>query len=169
MGLRLAKGCAVFVAGTIMGKELMDTVNYVMVSELLMGHSAETLFSAFTRLCTIILIAVANVMSFTCSVNATDVFMNMTALSFLGDLGVFVLDVAKRGVLGHHVGKAMTELNFSISILEVYPAWFTRIRNFAVFFQFGFSSLFISLLVFVLEIPDCNPDGSSPGKVYDSL
>lgn len=167
--LRLAKGCATFVAGTLMGKELMDTVNYVMVSELLIGHSPESLLSAATRLLTVILIACANVMSFTCSDDATDVFMNMTALSFLGDLGTFGLDVAKRGVLGHYIGKTMTEINFSISILEVYPEWFRTIRTLAVFFQFGFSALFITLLVFVLEIPDCNPDGSSPGKVYDQL
>eukprot|EP00930_Biecheleria_cincta_P062146 TRINITY_DN47652_c0_g1_i1.p1 TRINITY_DN47652_c0_g1~~TRINITY_DN47652_c0_g1_i1.p1 ORF type:complete len:589 (+),score=102.58 TRINITY_DN47652_c0_g1_i1:35-1768(+) len=167
--LRLAKGCAVFVAGTIMGKELMDTVNYLMVSELLMGHSPESLLSAFTRLATVILIACANVMSFTCSDDASDVFMNMTALSFLGELGTFGLEVAKRGVLGHHVGKTMTELNFSISILKVYPDWFKTIRDIAVFFQFGFSAFFITLLVVFLDIPDCNPDGSSPGKVYDQL
>lgn len=167
--LHLAKGCAVFVAGTIMGKELMDTVNFFMVSELLLGHSTETILSALTRLLTILMIACANVMSFTCSDDATEVFMSMTALSFLGDLGTFGLDVAKRGVLGHHVSKTMTELNFSISLLSIYPDWFATIRTVAVFFQFGFSAFFITLLVFVLEIPECNPDGSSPGNVFDVL
>jgi len=170
MNLRLSKVTGVIVAGTIMGRELMDTVNYGMIGELLeSGRGLETLASLLIRCTTIVLIALANVLTFMNAHTAADVFMNMTSLSFIGDLGYFGLDVAKRGVLGHHIMKTMTGLNFTISLVSVYPWWFQSVHNSAVIFTSAFILVSSLILLFVMEVPVCNEDGSSPGSAFTAF
>mmetsp|Transcript_36021 Transcript_36021/g.58110 ORF Transcript_36021/g.58110 Transcript_36021/m.58110 type:complete len:554 (-) Transcript_36021:245-1906(-) len=159
--LHVSKACAVVVAGTLMGKELMDTVNYLMVSILLEGNNdIEVVASAIIRIITIILIALANIVSFATAYSPADVFMSMTALSFIGEIGNFGLDIAKRGVLGHHIGKVMTELNFQIHLMTEYPPWFRTVHNITLTLTGGFTIFFTFLLMFQLNEPICGADGT---------
>lgn len=160
--LHVAKFSAVLVAGPTMGKELMDTLNFVMISGLLEeNRSWETFFAAAVRFLTILLIGVANVMMFISTTDAADVFMNMTALTFIGEMGCFGLDFAKRGVFGTYISKTMTELNFQLNLVSKYPWWFNGIRNVTLFFTAFFTVAFCGLILFVRE-PVCSEDGTSP-------
>lgn len=160
--LHVAKFAAVLVAGPTMGKELLDTINFVMVSGLLEpGRGWETLISAFVRFLTILLIGVANVMMFIASSDASDVFMNMTALTFIGEMGCFGLDFAKRGVFGHYISKSVTELNFTLNLVSEYPWWFNRVYSISILFTAGFTLTFGALVLIIRE-PMCGADGTAP-------
>merc|ERR1712224_1183469 len=125
-----------------------------MIGELLdSGRGIETIAALIVRLVTILMIAFADVVSYMNAVTPEDVLMNMTALSFIGDLGYFGLDVAKRGVIGHHIMKTMTELNFTISLVSVYPSWFRTVHNVTVGFTLGFIAVFMFVMLFVMELP----------------
>jgi hypothetical protein len=127
--LHMSKGLAIGVAGILMGQELMDVVNYSMVSCLVEPHiNWEIVLVAFARVSLSMLIAFANVRIFSYLKHAVSVWINMTALAFIGELGTGMLEVAKRGVFGHTLMKTITNLNFELTFVHQYPAWFPLVR-----------------------------------------
>lgn len=128
--LHASKALAMLVAGTLMGKELMDIANYWMVAELLMPKRCfEVVFTAALRVLMTITLIGANIAIFISLTNPAEVWLNMTALTFIGSLGEDVLGVAKRGVFGHPISKTMTAMNFQLSFVSEYPQWFAYVRT----------------------------------------
>jgi len=128
--LHTSKALAMLVAGTLMGKELMDIANYWMVAELLMPtRSVEVVLTALLRVVMNLTLIGANIAIFLSLTNPAEVWLNMTALAFIASLGSDVLDVAKRGVFGHHIAKTMTTTNFQLTFVSEYPAWFAHVRR----------------------------------------
>mmetsp|Transcript_62109 Transcript_62109/g.134836 ORF Transcript_62109/g.134836 Transcript_62109/m.134836 type:complete len:539 (+) Transcript_62109:43-1659(+) len=147
--LHMSKLLATVLAGVLMGKDIMDIVNYWMVSQLLEGTANwETSLTAFVRLVLAILIGFANVTIYESITSAAEVWMNMAALAFIGEIGQGVLLVAKGGIFGHHIAKEMTAINFQLTFLTEYPRWFYFARSFTVASTFAFTSIY-SVLVFV--------------------
>lgn len=150
--LHVSKACAMCVAGVLLAKDLMDVLNYWMVSELLEPRrSIEVIISAVLRGSLTVLIAVATVVIYMNLSSPASVWINMTAVSFIGELGGSVLEVAKRGVFGHHISKAMTTLNFQLTFISEYPAWFPWAQRITVV------GCFVGILVFctvVFMMPD---------------
>lgn len=127
--LHLSKGVAIGVASLLMGRELMDVVHYAMVSYLVEPHlNWEVAAIASSRMLLAAFIAYANVAIFSWLVHPINVWINMTALAFIGELGTGMLDVARRGVFGHYVMKTMTGLNFELTFTHTYPHWFNCAR-----------------------------------------
>lgn len=127
--LHLSKGLAIGMAGVLMGTGLMDVVNYAMVSYLVEPRiNWEVVILAAARMGLAALIAVANVVIFYYLKSPASVWINMTALAFIGELGTQMLDVARRGVFGHHIMKTMTSLNFELTFVQEYPKWFPAVR-----------------------------------------
>mmetsp|Transcript_146756 Transcript_146756/g.267532 ORF Transcript_146756/g.267532 Transcript_146756/m.267532 type:complete len:543 (-) Transcript_146756:197-1825(-) len=168
--LHMSKAMAVFMAGILLGQELMDALNMVMVS-ILVEHSpdrrfitwgnAEALFFGLLRLLLAALIAVANVYIFSYITHAANVWINMTALAFIGEIGTGMLEVARRGVFGHYLMKTITEVNFEMTFVKEYPAWFPAVRGIALMCALIFV-LFCAGLGFEMKDDVC------PG-VLDSL
>merc|ERR1712113_1061150 len=124
-----------------------------MVSDLLLGcgRSCETHISAPGRLCVIMLLGVANAYTFMYYTNPASVWINMTALAFISELGSSVLDIARRGVFGHHIGKAITGLNFSLNFQTHYPWWFRWAHGVALTTMLVFVGC---VAMFVFMVPD---------------
>jgi len=162
--LHVSKAAATLAAGMLMGKELMDIVNYWMVSELLLARpSIEVAVSATLRFILVFFVAAANVIIFMTLTSPAGVWINMTALSFVGELGEAILGVARRGVFGHHICKAVTSVNFSLNFMTDYPWWFSYARGLAL----AIAGLFIMIFAVTLFLmPDnvCNADGNSPDE-----
>jgi len=128
--LHTSKALAMLVAGTLMGKELMDIANYWMVAELLMpNRCVEVMFTAVLRVLMNITLIGANIVIFLSLTNPAEVWLNMTALAFIASLGADVLDVAKSGVFGHHIAKMTTTVNFQLTFVSEYPHWFAYVRT----------------------------------------
>merc|ERR1719379_3198786 len=106
--LHVSKALAVVVAGVLMGKDLMDAVNYCLVSCLIEGAKGEVILTSIARFGLIVFIAVVNVVCFTYLDSPATVWINMTALGFITELSGGILDVAKRGLFGHWTAKTVT-------------------------------------------------------------
>jgi len=153
--LHLSKGLAIGVASILMGRELMDVVNYAMVSCLVEPHiNFEMVFFATSRVVLAGLIGVANVLIFSYLKHPVSVWINMTALAFIGELGTGMLDVARRGVFGHHIMKTMTGINFELTFCDHYPRWFKSIRFMALAAAFVFGTI-CSMWAFSQEVDMC--------------
>jgi len=147
-----SKALAIGVSGALMGKDLMDTMNYWMCSELLEPHrNLEVAFSGGLRILLTTLIGVANVVIFMGMTSPASIWINMAALAFIGELGGAVLDIAKRGVFGHHISKVMTTLNFSLTFMTEYPWWFSWIHGMTLLSLFVFTSIFATI---AMLLPD---------------
>eukprot|EP00419_Tripos_fusus_P025637 CAMPEP_0172722084 /NCGR_PEP_ID=MMETSP1074-20121228/80620_1 /TAXON_ID=2916 /ORGANISM="Ceratium fusus, Strain PA161109" /LENGTH=600 /DNA_ID=CAMNT_0013547999 /DNA_START=52 /DNA_END=1854 /DNA_ORIENTATION=+ len=154
--LHISKAFALCVGGMHLAKDLMNTVNYWMVSELLEAtRSKEVAISAVLRGLLTVLIAAANIVMYRYMTSPANVWINMTALAFINDLGCYVVAVTKSGVFGHHLSKTLTTLNFQLTLVSTYPAWFAWARNTALTLCVGAISL-LGLLMF--SVPDnmCN-------------
>lgn len=129
--LHISKGLAMLVAGVLMGKELMDIVNYWMVGDLLLpaNHIKEATFIAVLRVMMAAVIMCSNIAIFMNLTNPADIWLNMTALGFVSTLGEDVLSVARRGVFGHTISKTITNLNFELTFVTEYPNWFEKVRQ----------------------------------------
>merc|ERR1712187_920184 len=128
--LHVSKACAMIVAGVLMGKDVMDTVNYWMVSALLEAHrDYEVALSAVLRICLVATLVGSNILIFLRLTNPASVWINMTALGFIGGLSQEVLSVAKRGVFGHNISQTLNSLNFHLTFHLEYPPWFVWVRG----------------------------------------
>lgn len=162
--LHVSKAAATLAAGMLMGKELMDIVNYWMVSELLETKtSIEVVVTGVLRIALILFIAMANVTIFMTMTSPADVWINMTALGFIGELSSAILDIGKKGVFGHDISKATTSINFSLNFMTDYPWWFNWARGFALIIAFAFIGFF-AFLLFIMPDNICLEDGTSEAK-----
>mmetsp|Transcript_27091 Transcript_27091/g.74494 ORF Transcript_27091/g.74494 Transcript_27091/m.74494 type:complete len:107 (-) Transcript_27091:228-548(-) len=89
------------------------------------------------------------------------VWINMTALGFIGELSESVLNVGRRGVFGHHISKAVGSLNFSLNFMTDYPWWFAYARGCALAVAGSFIAIFAALL-WILPDNVCKESGESP-------
>jgi len=154
--LHASKSVAIGTAGILMGQEIMDCLNYAMVSVLVEPHiNYEVCFVTFSRMALSALIAYANVVIFGYLKFPATVWINMTALAFIGELGTGMLDVARRGVFGHNIMKTMTGLNFELTFVSEYPSWFPAVRFTAMFVACCFVGVFASM-AFVAPDRDCH-------------
>merc|ERR1719230_2295510 len=87
------------------------------------------MFTTVVRVLMQFLIIAASVFLFLSSNDPAETWMNMTALGFIATLGQDILEVAKRGVFGHHVQGAITNLNYQLTLEHDYPSWFPAVRN----------------------------------------
>merc|ERR1719413_251188 len=125
----------------------MDITNYCMVSALIETHcNWEVAITGTLRIGLTALIALANVMIFFGMNSPENVWINMTALGFIGELGEGVLLIAKRGIFGHHISKNITQLNFQLTFVSEYPRWFTTVRSVTVITMACFIGFFAFLL-----------------------
>lgn len=144
--LHASKAVAIGTAGLLMSQEIMDCLNYTMVSILVEPHlNLEVCFVAFCRMSLSALIAVANVIIFGYLKYPATVWINMTALAFIGELGTGMLDVARRGVFGHHIQKTMTDVNFELTFVSEYPVWFPHVRSTAMAVAACFVAVFATM------------------------
>merc|ERR1712110_362040 len=108
-------------------------MNYCMVSYLLEPHiSLEVISSTFLRILLILINLAANVFLFLSDIDPGFIWMNMAALSFVSALGADMLEIAKRGVFGHHICKAVTAINFELTFAHEYPKWFPVVSSAAL-------------------------------------
>jgi len=156
--LHLSKALAMAMTGVLMGKEIMGILNYYLVSELLEPRrSAEVVATAMAQGGLTILLVAANVFIFMGLTNPVDVWTNMAALGFIASLDAEVLAAAKGGMLGHDIAKSLTPLNYQLSFMSYYPAWFGYVRGLAVVCVTCFIACF-SAVVFVMPDPVCEAD-----------
>merc|ERR1719253_588833 len=111
----------------------MDTVNYWMVSDLLEpGINVEVTLTAIARLAMALFLGWVNFVMLNSLDSPVEVWINMTALAFISQLGEDVLSVARRGVFGDTIGKFMVKLNYQLTFTSEYPRWFTTIHVFTI-------------------------------------
>jgi len=147
-----SKACAMCVVGMLLAKDLMDTINYWMISQLLeTEQNLEVVISAGVRGMLTVLVAAANVILYRNETSPANVWINMTALGFINELSQYVVTVAKNGVFGHPISKTLTTLNFQLTFVSEYPAWFTYVRNATLTICFGAIAL---LSIAALLLPD---------------
>lgn len=165
--LHLSRAFAMLLGGAFMVKDLMDTANYYMVSFLLEPHiSCEVLLSSVARIVFIGTTLLANVYLFMSEVEPGFIWVNMAALSFVATLGTDILDVARRGVFGHHISKAVTAVSFELTFTHEYPAWFPYITRLTL--SLSLIGISISAVVaFLMEDLICESGGTEElvGKV----
>lgn len=150
--LHLSKLLAMCVAGTLMGKDLLNVINYWMAAKILMpNHMWEATFTAFVRIGMRIVIVAVNVVIFLTLTNAADVWMNMTALDFVATLCDDMLVVIRSGVFGHDLAQAAIPLSFQLTFVSTYPRWFKPMRNLALLVSFCMVAVFA---VVTFQIPD---------------
>mmetsp|Transcript_69494 Transcript_69494/g.137438 ORF Transcript_69494/g.137438 Transcript_69494/m.137438 type:complete len:706 (-) Transcript_69494:27-2144(-) len=158
--LHVSKACAMCVSGVLLAKELMDIMNYWMVSELLEPtRNVEVAVSACMRVILTFLVAVASVVIYMSLTSPASVWMNATALSFIYELSASVLDVSKRGVFGHPISKTMTTLNFELTFVSEYPPWFSYVRSIALTVCFG-SIAILTVIIFLKSDNLCPNSGT---------
>eukprot|EP00930_Biecheleria_cincta_P016560 TRINITY_DN13424_c0_g1_i2.p1 TRINITY_DN13424_c0_g1~~TRINITY_DN13424_c0_g1_i2.p1 ORF type:complete len:140 (+),score=33.46 TRINITY_DN13424_c0_g1_i2:288-707(+) len=121
--------------------------------------------AVFTRTLGILLTAAANIVIFIIATKPDGVWLYITAVSFVNDLGRAALGVAKSGVMGHHIAKQMTELNFQLTFIHEYPGWFVPVRWLVHVALFGFIIGFAAY-VFFLPVQVCPADGSAPRNIF---
>lgn len=119
------------------------------------------------RLLLTAVVLTANVFLFLSSRDTAEIWLNMTALGFIGQLGVDVLHIAKRRIFGHHISKAVSSVSYELSFVSEYPMWFMTVRRITIFVAAVVISVFASIL-FRIEDPLCGDDGSHPSNVSDS-
>jgi hypothetical protein len=150
-----SKLIAMLVSGAFAGREVMDIVNYCMVSALLETRpSVEVIISAVLRISLTAVILTTTMFVFNGLTNPADVWLNMTALHWISSLGRDMLDVAKRGVLGHHMCKAITGVEFKLTFVSEYPRWFKYVQFVCLLVTVGVVGLF-AVSVFLVEEPVC--------------
>lgn len=153
--LHLSKGAAMLVASGLMAERLMDVVCYLMVAELLLKvRSAEVIITAVVRAALAIVILSTQVVMLRWLKDPSDVWMNMTAFAFIGNLAVDSLTLSKRGVFGNEIQKVMTNMSFQLCLTELYPPWFHAAKVFALSVC-GASIVIFSFLGFLLPDPTC--------------
>merc|ERR1712187_311978 len=101
-GLYISKAMAIVVAVCTYGNEVLDTLNYYMVSELLKEqkdwHCCSAVFRVFVSSVTLF---VTSLVLYHAD-DAMDIWTNMAAFGFVLALGELTLKLAKSGVFGHH-------------------------------------------------------------------
>jgi len=131
--LHTSKGLAMLVAATLMGRQLMDIMNYLMVAEFMFHRrSWEVSFTALVRVIMSFVIIASNIAIFMRLTNPADVWLNMSGFAFIAGLGSDMLDVAKRGVFGHDIQRTVTALNYHLHFMSLYPEWFHNARSVAL-------------------------------------
>eukprot|EP00929_Paragymnodinium_shiwhaense_P075983 TRINITY_DN3895_c0_g1_i1.p1 TRINITY_DN3895_c0_g1~~TRINITY_DN3895_c0_g1_i1.p1 ORF type:complete len:685 (+),score=180.04 TRINITY_DN3895_c0_g1_i1:152-2206(+) len=153
--LHASKFLAILTAGVLMGKDIMDAVNYWMVSQLLEPRmNFEVLFCFTLRILLALFLGWANVIVYNALSSPALVWINMSALSFINQMGEAVLAIAKRGVFGHSICKTMTSLNYQLTFRSVYPRWFHTVHTLTMFGCIAFSVV-CAAVVFFYPLPLC--------------
>lgn len=151
--LHFSKAAATVSAGFFMGKDLMELSNYLMTSILLDIHiRPDVLTIAFLRVMFTISIGIANLVMFIGLTSPFEVWINLTALGFVSEMGSHMLEVAKRGFFGHHISKATCQTNFKLNFMQEYPRWFGIAQFVTITLGIGFSACFGTLLFFAPDI-----------------
>lgn len=169
--LHMSKGLGLLVAGALMGRDIMDTINYQMVSELLEPRfTPEVYITSISRILLNGIILAATFYIFLGLTNPADCWLNMTALGFIASMGSDMLDVAKRGVFGHHIGKAITGVNFELTFLSEYPGWFKYVRGMALLITVCAIGVLAFLVFIEPDPPLCHPlDDSTLARIHKHL
>lgn len=127
--LRFSRAAATATAGCIMGKDLMELANYIMTNLLLEPKpSFELVFISFCRVLVALLLGLANLVMFMGLLNPFDIWLNLTALGFVAEMGGQMLDVAKRGFFGKKIASMSTDTQFALFFMHDYPGWFDHFQ-----------------------------------------
>jgi len=154
--LQVSKLLAMLVLGGMMGNEFMGVLNYYMVYDLLLDtRDWEFVLTAVFQVLLNIILIVTNVLVFMHLTSPGDVWLNMTALTFIAGLDSDVLGMAKQGFFGHSVGKSVTEVNYELTFNEQYPTWFAAARRMTCVVILGFVGI-CGAWVFLYELPVCD-------------
>jgi len=164
--LHLSKAAGTVVVGCLMAGDVMDTVNYFMVSVLLEAHPGlEVFMSVMFQSLVTLLTLVANSVLFIIATSPDGIWLYVSAVGFVTELSKAVLGVAKSGILGHHIAKEITDLNFQLFFVHQYPWWFQPVRVVSYVAMFGFMGFF-ALYVSFLPVQECPADGSPARNVF---
>jgi len=164
--LHLSKAAGTVVVGIMMAGDIMDTVNYFMVSVLLEPKlGVEILLSVVFQSLVTVLTVVANTVLFIIATSPDGIWLYVAAVGFVTELSKAVLGIAKSGILGHHIAKEVTDMNFQLCFLHQYPWWFQPVRIASYVVLFGFI-MFFALYVSFLPVQECPADGSHPRNVF---
>jgi DNA repair exonuclease SbcCD ATPase subunit len=156
--LRTSKCCAMIVTGALMIRDVMDIVNVLMVDVLLLDElNFLSVCTQASRLLLSCMIFVANVFAFRGYVNPTNVWVNMTALTFVAELGAATNDLARRGVFGHYIRSTLTSQNYTLTFNVDYPWWIPSAQQFV---KVAIALLTASCSVYLLTADDpmCIPE-----------
>lgn len=128
--LHVSKAAAITVAGALMSKDFMDIVNCQMVSTILSpALDWEILLTNVSRACMIALTGVTNLFLMDGMIDPVSVWVNMTALTFVSELGGAFLDQGKKGVFGHYIRTELTSLNYQLTFLGTMPSWIGAVQT----------------------------------------
>lgn len=153
--LRVSKLLAMLVLGGMMGSEFMGIVTYWMVCDLLLDtKDKEFAFTALFQMLMSVAVIIANVLVFMQLTAPGDVWLNLTALTFIAGLDSDVLGMAKQGFFGHAVAKSVLEVNYELTFVAQYPRWFATARRMTSLMVLVFVSVCGSW-VFLYEQPVC--------------
>lgn len=128
--LHVSRGLAMLVCGAIMTRDFMDSLNYLMTSVLLEPHLSATVVLSFAgRLLLNVFLVMANIYLYMSFTEAGYLWVNMACLGFVATLDQDVLSLAKRGVFGHGIGKAVTGVKYELTFMHEYPSWFPGVSR----------------------------------------
>jgi len=154
--LHISKSLSVFIAGCLLGKDIMDVVNYWMVSILMEPvFNKEVALSAISRMSFSFLVSIANIIMFEGMVSPASVWINMAALAFIGELSRGVVDQAKRGVFGISIAKGVTGVTYELTFAANYPWWFPVVQGSTMALMFLFICVSM-VVVFMHPDPYCD-------------
>lgn len=164
--LHLSKAAGMLAVGALMAGRIMDTVNFLMVEVLIeKGTSIEALFFAVFRLVEIVMIIFCNLAIFITSKTPDGVWLSIPAITFVADLPESVVAMGKSGVLGHHICKQITEMQFTICLGAEYPWWFKPVRYITHVIMFGTIGAG-ACYAFIVPMQICPEDFEKPHNIF---
>lgn len=141
-------------------------LNFLMVEVLIeKGTSIEALFFAVFRLVEIVMIIFCNLAIFITSKTPDGVWLSITAITFVADLPESVVAMGKSGVLGHHICKQITEMQFTICLGTEYPWWFKPVRYITHMIMFGTIGAG-ACYAFIVPMQICPEDFEKPHNIF---
>merc|ERR1712061_455319 len=93
---------------------------------------------AIARAMLVLLVSAAQITIFSYIVHPAKVWIKMSMLGFIYNLGTGMLEIAKKGVFGHHIMKTLTRLHFDLTITAGYPLWYQKIHHPSLLIAFAF-------------------------------
>eukprot|EP00930_Biecheleria_cincta_P027504 TRINITY_DN19311_c0_g2_i1.p1 TRINITY_DN19311_c0_g2~~TRINITY_DN19311_c0_g2_i1.p1 ORF type:complete len:517 (+),score=75.85 TRINITY_DN19311_c0_g2_i1:27-1553(+) len=163
--LHVSKALGVIVIGFSLGKRMMDNVTYVMVGMLMYRSNIEVKMFSILNIMTLMLGALSNCVLFAISTSSEGVWLKTTAMVVLISMRGTALTVAKSGVLGRSLSRALNPLGYKIHVYTEYPKWFESVRRSITLFVCLFI-LTLATVLFLLPIPVCPRDGGRAPNVF---
>merc|ERR1712232_934758 len=130
----------------------MDIMMQFLISELIEAeHDFQVIFPAIFRVLLTITTVLANLEIIKNMTSPAEVWANMVALGFIGDLDDSVFLIAKSGVFGTHIRKTTAEMNFSLTFTKEYPWWWNVLQQMMSGMMVVFVLIFATSVFFIQD------------------